>query len=200
MTKLNTALLVIATTVLLSAALAAQRPRSDISAVLAAGKLDGDVYRNSYFGITLSAPKAKFTVPSVVDVAGKRARLVDAVYDSGDGGLNYTISILADSRERYPVNMPVGVYVRSVRHQLEREGLLTAREEFSTVVSGVPFAGAILKVPKGPNFGYLRGIYSTFMNGYIVSIDVQGRNEERINKTLSSLVRIDEQADTHARE
>ena len=200
MTKLNTALLVIATTVLLSAALAAQKPRSYISAVVAAGKLDGDVYRNSYLRITLSAPKAKFTVPSLVNAAGKRARLVDVIYDSGDGALNYTIAVLADSLENYPEDMPVRVYIRSVRHQLEKEGLITAREEFSTVVSGVPFTGAILKVSKKPNFGYFRGIYSTFLDGYIVSIDVQGRNEERINKALSSVVKIEARADTHVRE
>ncbi len=200
MTKLNTALRVIATTVLLSATLAAQKLGSDISAVVAAGKLDGDVYRNSYLRISLSAPKAKFTVPSLVNAAGKRARLVDVVYDSGDGALNYTIAVLADSLENYPKGMPVGVYVRSVRHQLEKEGLTTAREEFSTVISGVPFTGAFLKVPKTPNSGHFRGIYSTFLNGYIVSIDVQGRNEERINSTLSSVVKIEARAHTRARE
>jgi hypothetical protein len=200
MTKINPVLLLIATSVLLSAVLATQKPQSDISAVVAAGKLEGDVYRNSYFGISLSAPKAKFTVPSLVNVAGKRARLVDVVYDSGDGALNYTIAVLADSRENYSKDMPLGVYVRSLRHQLEKHGLITAREEFSTVVSGVPFTGAILKVPEKPNFGYFRGIYSTFLNGYLVSIDVQGRNEERINKTLSSVVKIEAKPDAHVRE
>ena len=85
-----------------------------------------------------------------------------------------------------------------MRHQLEREGLITAREEFSTVVSGVPFIGAILKVPEKPNFGHLRGIYATFLKGYVVSIDVEGRNEERINKTLSSVVKIEARAETQA--
>ena len=59
------------------------------------------------------------------------------------------------------------------------------------MISGVPFTGAILKVLEKPNFGYFWGIYSTFLNGYVVSIDVQGRNEDRINRTLSSAVTID---------
>jgi len=126
-----------------------------------------------------------------VNLPGKRARLVDVVYDSGDGALNYTIAVLADSLENYPKDMQVSVYVRSVRHQLEREGLITAREEFPIVISGVPFTGAILKKPEKPNFGHFRGIYSTFLNGYIVSIDVQGRDEERIKQTLASVLKIE---------
>jgi hypothetical protein len=135
MTKLNTTLQAIATTILLSATLVVQKPRSNISAVVAAGKLDGDVYRNSYLGITLSAPKAMFKVPVSVNVARKDARLVNVVYDSGNGALNYTIAVIADSLENYPGGIPIGVYVRSVRHKLEKEGLITAREEFSKVIS-----------------------------------------------------------------
>jgi hypothetical protein len=98
MTKLNTTLQVIATTIWVSVTLAAQKPTSNISVVGAAGEVDGGVYRNSYLAIILSATKAKLKVPEVVNVAGKRGRLVDVVYDSGDGALNYTIAVLADIR------------------------------------------------------------------------------------------------------
>ena len=47
-----------------------------------------------------------------------------------------------------------------------------------------------MKVPEKPNFGYRRGIYSTFLNGYVVSLEVQTRNEERIQQVLSSATRI----------
>lgn len=188
--KLNTVVLIVAITFPLLPVLAAQRLSSDISGVVAAGRLEADVYKNSYSRISLSASNAKFTVPSLVNAAGKRARLVDVVYDSGDGAFNYTIAVLADSLENYPKDMSLRVYVRSVRHQLEKDGLTTEREEFSTVVSGIPFTAAILKVPKTPNSGYFRGIYSTFLNGYVLSIDVQGRDEDRINTTLSSVVKI----------
>ena len=192
--------LLISATLLLSAAQAAQKPKNDISSVVAAGTVNGDVYTNTYFRISVSAPKAHFTAPSLVNAPGKRARLVQVVYDSGDGALNYTIAVLADSLENYPKDMPVGVYVRSVRHQLEKEGLITVREEFPTLISGVPFTGAILKVPEKPNFGYFRGMYSTFLNGYVVSIEVQGRNEERINQTLSSGLKIEPKTGVHVQQ
>jgi hypothetical protein len=86
--------------------------------------------------------------------------------------------------------MSTTAYVRSVRHQLERDGLLTEREEFPVRISGMNFMGAILKVPEKPNFGYRRGIYSIFLNGYVVSLEVQARNEERIQQVLSSAVKI----------
>ena len=51
--------------------------------------------------------------------------MVNVVYDSPDGAKNYTIGILADSLENYPKGMTTTVYVRSVRHELERDGLPT---------------------------------------------------------------------------
>ena len=126
-----------------------------------------------------------------MNVEGRRARLVNIVFDSPDGAKNYTIGLMADSQENYPKEMTSAVYVRSVRHQLEREGLPTEREEFPILIAGLPFVGAILKVPEKPNFGYRRGIYSTFLNGYVLSLEVQARDQERIQHVLSSSVKIE---------
>jgi hypothetical protein len=52
------------------------------------------------------------------------------------------------------------------------------------------FVGAVLKVPEKPNFGYLRGIYAALMNGYLVSLEVQARDEGRIQQVLESAVKI----------
>ncbi len=177
-------------TLLVTAAGFGQTPKGDISSVAAAGKVSGDVYQNTYFGITLAAPKAHFTAPSLVNVAGRRARLVNIVYDSPQEAINYTLALMADSLENYPKGMSTTVYVRSVRHQLEKDGLITHREEFPVVVSGIQFTGAVLKVPEKPNSGYYRGIYSTFLNGYVVSLEVQSGSEERIQQVLSSAVKI----------
>ena len=118
------------------------------------------------------------------------ARLLNAVYDSPDGAKNYTIGLMVDSLDNYPKTMPTATYVRSVRHQLEKDGLLTEREEFPVNISGVAFTGAILKVPEKPNFGYRRGIYSTFLNGYVLSLEIQARDQERIQQVLSFAVKI----------
>lgn len=70
------------------------------------------------------------------------------------------------------------------------DGLLTEREEFPSKLSGVGFVGAILKVPEKPNFGYRRGIYAAFLNGYVVSFEVQARDEERIKQVLSTTIKV----------
>jgi hypothetical protein len=190
MNKVLNILLVVGITLLVSATILGQAPKSDISLVVAAGKVNGDVYGNTYLGISLTAPKARFTAPSLVNVAGRRARLVNVVYDSPQGAMNYTLGLMADSLENYPKGMSTTVYVRSVRHQLERDGLMTHREEFPVVISGIHFTGAVLKVPEKPNFGYYRGIYSAFINGYVVSLEVQSSSEERIEQLLSSAFKI----------
>jgi hypothetical protein len=179
-----------ATVLLVTSATLGQYPTRDISSVVAAGKLNGDVYKNTYFGISLTAPKAHFTAPSLVNVPGRRARLVNIVYDSPQGAMNYTLGLMADSLENYPKGMSTTVYVRSVRHQLEKDGLITYREEFPVVISGIAFTGAVLKVPEKPNFGYYRGLYSSFINGYVVSLEVQAGSEERFQQLLSSAVAI----------
>lgn len=179
----------VAISVLASVPIFAQH-KTDISSVVASGKVQSDAYVNSYFGISLSAPKAHFTAPSLVNVEGRRARLVNIVYDSSQGAMNYTFGLMADSLENYPKDMPPSTYVRSVRHQLERDGLITDREEFPIVISGVPFTGAILKVPESANSGYYRGIYSTFLNGYVVSLEVQSGSEERLQQLLPTVVKI----------
>ncbi len=181
---------IIGLTLFVTASTVGQTAKNDISSVVAAGSVNGDVYKNSYFGVSLTAPSAKFTAPSLVNVEGRRARLVNIVYDSPDGAKNYTIGLLADSLENYPKGMTTTVYVRSVRHQLERDGLPTEREEFPASISGLGFVGAVLKVPEKPNFGYRRGIYAIFLNGYVVSLEVQARDEERIRQVLSSAVRV----------
>jgi len=181
---------VVAIALLASAAIQGQVPKSEISSVVAAAKMNGDVYLNTYFGISLSAPKASFTAPELVNVAGRRARLLNAVYDSPQGAMNYTLGLMADSLENYPKGMSMAVYVRSVRHQLEKDGLITHREEFPVTISGIPFVGAVLKVPEKSTFGYYRGIYSTFLDGYVVSLEVQSGSEERLQQLLSSAVKI----------
>ena len=176
--------------VLLGAVTQAQTAAKDISGVVAAGSVEGGVYSNPYLRITITAPDAKFTTPSLVNEPGHRARLFNAIYDSPDGAKSYTIGLMVDSIENYPKTMPAAVYVRSVRHQLEKDGLLTEREEFPLTISGLAFTGAILKVPEKPNFGYRRGIYSTFLNGYVLSLEIQARDQERIKQVLSTAVKI----------
>lgn len=167
-----------------------QEFRSDISSVAAAGKLNGDVYQNSYFGITLSAPKAHWSVRGPISVQQRQGRLIDAVYDSGrpERGPeeNYTLALLVESQENLPKGTSTELYVRRVRRGLESDNLKTYQEEFPLTVSGIPFTGTVFRFFERSNFGYYRGLYSTVLKGYFVTIEVQCGREENLQKLLSS--------------
>lgn len=183
-------LMVVGIALLVSMAAQGQAPKSDMSSVVAAGKVTGDVYLNTYFGISLTAPEAHWEASRLADVAGRRARLIDAAYDSGEQGEGYTLALLVESLQNFPKGTSTEVYLRSARHRVELDGLKTQREEFPLTISGIPFTGAVLILFEKPNFGYYRGLYSTVLNGYFVTIEVQAGSEERLQKLLSSAVRI----------
>jgi hypothetical protein len=183
----------IAIGIVLSLAVASQgeTPTADIASVAAAGKVSGAVYLNSYFGISLTAPKAKWEVRGPIDVARRQARLIDAAYDSGEQGTGYTLALLVESLQNFPKGTSTEVYLRNIRHRVELDGLKTQREEFPVTISGVAFTGAILLFPQKPNFGYYRALYSTVLDGYFVTIEVQcAPSEERLQELLSSAVKI----------
>src|SRR5579864_2571733 len=100
-----------------------QSPKSDISSVVAAGKVNGDTYTNTYFGLSLTAPNAHFTASSQANTASRAANLVQVVYDSPQGAMNYTVTIRVNSRENYPKEMTITDYVGRVRREMEKEGL-----------------------------------------------------------------------------
>ena len=187
-------LLVVGMALWLSSAAQGQAPKSDISSVAAAGKVNGDVYQNSYFGITLSAPKAHWSVRGPISVQQRQGRLIHAVYDSGrpERGPeeNCTLALLVDSLESFPKGTSTELYVRRARHRLEGDNLKTYREEFPLTVSGIPFTGTVFRFFERPDFGYYRGLYSTALNGYFVTIEVQCGREENLQKLLSSALSI----------
>jgi hypothetical protein len=167
-----------------------QAPKSDISTVVAAGKVNGDTYTNTYFGISLTVPKAHFTSSSQLKTVDRAANLVQVVSDAPQGAENYTVTIRAISREVYPKDITITDYAARIRREMERDGLPIKRDGVPVVISGVHFTGVVVLVLQKPNFGYYRGIYSSFMNGYAVSFDVQCRSEERLQQILSSSVKI----------
>lgn len=171
-----------------------QASKSDFSSVAAAGKVDGDVYQNSYFGITLSAPKAHWSVRGPISVEHRQGRLIDAVYDLGGPERgpeeNYTLALLVDSLENYPKGTSTELYLSNIRRHVESDNVKIYREQFPLSVSGIPFTGVIFRFFEKANFGYYRGIYSTVLNGYFVTIEVQCGGEERLQKLLSSALSI----------
>ena len=184
-------LMVVGMALWLSVATQGQAPKSDISSVAAAGNVNGDVYQNSYFGITLSAQKAHWSVRPI-SVETRQGRLIDAVYDLGGRERgpeeNYTLALLVESVENFPTGTPTEVYVRNLRHHMDGDNVKPYREEFPLTVSGIPFTGTVSTVFEKADFGYYRGLYSTVLKGYFVTVVVQCGREERLQKLLSSAV------------
>jgi hypothetical protein len=184
----------IVTAVLLTVGLAAISPAqtkkpADISTVIAAGTVDGSRYTNSYLKLTIDAPNATLALNTVVSPAGVRARLLQVQSKQAEWNDRYTFAVLTDTLTKYPQLLSPAQYVRSVRHQLEKEGLPTVREEFQVTIAGVGFTGAVLQeqVPSGQK--YYRGIYTTFRRGYILSFDVEASSEDKLHEVVSRAVR-----------
>jgi hypothetical protein len=167
-------------------------PLKDISLVYAQGKIVGSEYRNDYFGLTLTPGNAQFTAEAFVSSEGKRARLVDAQADAKNSEDKYEIAVLADLLAANPLIHSPEQYVRAVRHGLEKEGLATISEESPTEISGIHFVYAVMKVTAEGHTHY-RGLYTTFLNGYILSLDVAAASPERLMKIVQIAVRLKKQ-------
>src|SRR5580704_15343162 len=77
--SVQTQLLTIFAALFLSAgATYGQASKDAFSSVVASGKVNGDVYQNSYFGIALSAPKARWKVRGPISVQRRQGRLIEA--------------------------------------------------------------------------------------------------------------------------
>jgi hypothetical protein len=100
------------------------------------------------------------------------------------------VAVLADLQAANPEVHSAGQYVRIVRHQFEKDGMVIEKPESEVEVSGVPFMYAILKVSDGAG-GHYRGIYSTFLDGYILSIDVSAATPEKIAELVQREVKFE---------
>jgi hypothetical protein len=165
-----------------------QKPTKDISAVYAEGKISGTEYKNEYFALTLAAAPGQFTKRSFVSSDGKRARLVDVENNSPNFQDKFRIAVLADSLAANPSVHSPEQYARSVRHQFEKEGMEIEKAESRIEVSGLTFVQALLRVNEGGS-SYYRAIYTTFLNGYILSLDVSAATPEKIAQVVSRAVR-----------
>ena len=73
---------------------------------------------------------------------------------------------------------------------LKKQGMETEKAESPIDVSGLPFVRAILKVNEGGSSHY-RAIYTTFLNGYIVSLDVSAATPEKIAQLVTIAVKFE---------
>jgi len=155
----------------------------DIKAVYADGKIADGQYKNDYFGVTLTPADAQFTQGGFVSSEGARARLIDAQANAANWEDRYEIAILADALSANPLISSPAQYVRSVRHQLEKEGFETVETESPLEISGLRFVYATMKIG-GQGHTRYRGVYTTFLKGYILSLDVSVGSTARLQSIL----------------
>ncbi len=164
-----------------------QKAAQNISAVYAAGKVSGNRYENEYFGLTLTPAHARFTKGGFVSSQGARARLIDAEANADKWEDKYSIAVLADTLSDSPLIRSPDDYVRYVRRQFEKEGMTTVQEESPVEISGLRFVQAIMKVKEQGRTHY-QGIYSTFLKGYMISLQVEATSPERLQQVILSVV------------
>jgi hypothetical protein len=160
----------------------------DISAVAAAGAVSENKYTNSFFKLTVDAHNATLKLNPLINTSGKRARLMQALAPNANREAAWSFAVLADSLGIYPQLQSSAQYVRSVRHQLEKQGLSTEREEFPITIAGAQFTGAIMQEPEPSGLKHYRGFYSTFLEGYILSFDAEASTENRLDDLVTRIV------------
>jgi hypothetical protein len=161
---------------------------ADIQALIASGKVEGETYRNGYFDISFDASGAAFTAPSFLDEQGRNVRLVEAVSNGPKREDMYAILILADRLSNYPTLKSRSEYVVGIRNQLEQEGAKRSRQDlFPYIISDVEFTGAMLREPDGLQSDHFRGIFTTVMKGYVLSLDIAATSEAQVLKIASSI-------------
>jgi hypothetical protein len=121
---------------------------------------------------------------------GKRARLVDAQTNVKGPEENFGIAVLADQLAVNPAVHSPEQYVRAVRHAFERAGEQTIDEQFSIDISGIRFVGACTKVNQN-GLVYYHGVFTTFLKGYILSLEVKAATPERVKQVAKSKVKFD---------
>ena len=179
-------LFVLAAVALQAAVSAAQSPVKSIATIFAEGKIDGKKYTNDYFGLTLTIPYGEFTHGGFVSPQGQRARLIQAEANAAKPEDRFSIALLADALSANPLIHSPEQYLRSVRHQFEREGMVTVQSESPVEISGLQFQGATMK-QADPQGDHYQGMYTTFLNGYIVSLQVEAASAERLPQIVRGM-------------
>ena len=159
--------------------LAAETPkRADVNSVAAAGHIKNKEYTNSYFGVHVQLPQPAPKVELNKLVAENRVMLLLASNETGSTDQQYTFTIVAHSDD-IPGLEDTPQFVRSVRHQLEREGYETLLAEARVVIGGHEFIQSNLKML---NRNYWKSVLVTRMKGYMFGFWMEAPSKQQMEK------------------
>ena len=148
------------------------------------GQVVNNVYENAFFGLTLRlpTPPPESHISGVVNAQAERARVLEVVGTSGEMG-RYTLALTIDRRSNYPTLKSVAQYTRSVRHNLEREGLQTVSAEIPLKLAGLDFVRSVLEDSTTP-VAHLRALQCTELKGYLLCIDATSEDDKHLTLLL----------------
>jgi hypothetical protein len=156
----------------------AEAAKVDIKTIAAAGHVNGKEYENSYFGVSvlLPQPNEDLTLNSLV--ADNRAILLRALNAKGNTDQWHTFMIAAHSAEGFTSTVQ---FVRSIRHQLESEGLQTVRAEIPVTIGGREFIQSDLKM-ESKKENYWKAVLFTQIKGCMFGFWMEMKSQEQLDK------------------
>jgi hypothetical protein len=147
----------------------------DLKGVTASGKVENNVYSNSYAGfrLVLPQPPCDPKLNTSVDAQKASAVLLNCAHVVKGWQGMYTFTIALDYRANYPYLQNLEHYVRSFRNSGERlKGEKTVQTEEPRRMAGLDFSQAVLseELPGGMVY---QGIACTQLRGYLLCFETE---------------------------
>jgi hypothetical protein len=183
------ALLIVLTVCLSTVSSSAQNVplEDDLKKVTASGKVENNVYSNSYAGfrLVLPQPPCDPKLNTSVDAQKVSAILLNCAHVVKGWQGMYTLTIALDYRANYPYLHSVEQYVRSFRHSGEHlKGEKTVQTEEPRHMAGLDFSQAVLseELPGGMVY---QGIACTQLRGYLLCFETEAPSVDEASALLN---------------
>jgi hypothetical protein len=147
------------------------------------GRMEGSQYVNDFFHVVVEVPQPTDSLRLNTIVHADSVQLVMAVKSEGPIDERFMFSVIAKSMER-PDSFTTEQFVRSVRHNLEREGMQTLVSEKGVVISGQTFILSKLKFESN-EVHYYKAVLATIRNGAVLGFWIEAADEGSLDKLLA---------------
>ena len=160
---------------------------ADTKALVAAGKVENNVYSNPHAGFLLRLPRppCDAKLNTQVDLNRGYAVLLDCQHVVQGWRGMYTLTIFTDSWANYPTLTSAEQYVRSLRHMGEKDpALKTVESETPQHFAGLEFSQTILsnKIPAG---AYYEGLSCTHFRAYALCFKAEASTVESVRALVN---------------
>ena len=148
---------------------------ADMKTIAAAGHVNSKEYENSYFGVSVQLPQPNDELKLNTLVSDNRAILLLALSES------HQFAIVTHSNAGIQEPVSTAVFVRSVRHQLESEGLKTVKMEVPVLIGGHEFIQSDLKM-ESKDQRYWKAVMFTQIKGNMFGFWMETKSQADLNE------------------